>query len=158
YCKRIFQIGRRRMQIASVLCSSPTAFASLAPASKDRRYPGRQGMTRSLVLVLLAGLTALGTQNSSPPVTFSKDVLPILQKNCQPCHRSGGVAPMSFQTYGSTRPWAKAIKSAVLNKQMPPWFADPRYGDFRNAPNLTSSDIHTLAVWADGGANEGSPA
>jgi hypothetical protein len=108
-------------------------------------------------------ITTLATQvsftpvasNQSPQVTFNKEVLPILQRDCQVCHRPGAAAPMSFLTYESTRPWAKAIKTAVLNKQMPPWFADPRYGDFRNAPKLTQADIQTLASWADSGAAEG---
>src|SRR5262247_1737383 len=120
-------------------------------------------MTRFLSFVLLTVVTALGAEISSSPhtsqqtqmVTFNKDVLPILQKNCQACHRPGEVAPISFLTYESTRPWAKAIKAAVLNKQMPPWFADPHYGYFRNAPRLTGSDIKTLAAWADNGAPEG---
>jgi hypothetical protein len=120
-------------------------------------------MTRFLVFVLLTAMTALGTQTSSPSVpsdqaplvTFNKDVLPILQNNCQSCHRPGGVAPMSLLTYDSARPWAKAIKAAVVSKQMPPWFADPHYGNFRNAPRLTQSDINTLAAWADSGAREG---
>src|SRR2546428_1487026 len=123
-------------------------------------------MNRFLVFVLLSAMTALGTQISSPSVpsdqarlvTFNKDVLPILQNNCQVCHRPGDVAPMSFLTYESTRPWAKAIKAAVLSKQMPPWFADPHYGEFRNAPKLTEADIHTLAAWVDSGAREGDPA
>src|SRR5262249_20467329 len=123
-------------------------------------------MTRFLVFVLLTAMTALGTEISSPTVssdqaplaTFNKDVLPILQKNCQGCHRPGGVAPMSFLTYESTRPWAKAIKTAVLSKEMPPWFADPHYGEFRNAPKLTASDINTLAAWVDSGAREGNAA
>jgi hypothetical protein len=122
-------------------------------------------MTRFLVFVLLTAATALGTQNPSPSVppgkaplvTFNKDVLPILQKNCQMCHRPGEVAPMSFLTYESARPWAKAIKAAVLSKKMPPWFADPHYGEFRNAPKLTQADINTLAAWADTGAREGNP-
>src|SRR5262245_49097623 len=105
-------------------------------------------MTRFLVFVLLVAMTALGTEISSPTgppdqaasVTFNKDVAPILQKNCQSCHRPGSVAPMSFLTYESTRPWAKAIKAAVINKQMPPWFADPHVGSFRNAPKLTPED------------------
>jgi hypothetical protein len=119
-------------------------------------------MTRFLVFVLLAAMTALGSQiSSSVPsdqpaqVTFSKDVLPVLQNNCQGCHRPGGIAPMSFLTYESTRPWAKAIKSAVVSRQMPPWFADPHVGEFRNAPKLTRSDIDTLAAWADTGAQQG---
>jgi hypothetical protein len=124
-------------------------------------------MTRFFGFVLLTAVTALGTELSSPSgastsqqtqgVTFNKDVLPILQRNCQVCHRTGEVAPMSFLTYESTRPWAKAIKSAVLNKQMPPWFADPHYGEFRNEPKLTQEDIRTLAAWADTGAREGDP-
>ena len=116
-------------------------------------------MSRFLVFVLLTAMTALGTEIASPTgpsdqttlMTFNKDVLPVLQKNCQACHRSGGVAPMSFTSYESTRPWAKAIKAAVINKKMPPWFADPHVGEFRNAPKLTQADINTLAAWADSG-------
>jgi hypothetical protein len=120
-------------------------------------------MTRFLGFVLLTAITALGTEMSSPPapsdktpqVTFNKDVLPIVQKNCQACHRPGGIGPMSFLTYESTRPWAKAMKAAVLSREMPPWFADSHYGGFRNAPTITESEIKTLAAWADGGAREG---
>ena len=121
-------------------------------------------MTRFLVFVLLMAITALGTELTSPTadqtpqITFNKNVLPVLQKNCQVCHRPGGVAPMSFMTYESTRPWAKAIKAAVINKKMPPWFADPHVGEFRNAPKLTPDDVNTLAGWADRGASEGNPA
>src|SRR6478672_3778372 len=123
-------------------------------------------MKRFLVFVLFAAATALGSQVStapvpsdqSAPVTFNKDVLPILQNNCQMCHRPGEVAPMSFLTYESTRPWARAIKAAVLSRKMPPWFADPHYGGFRNAPRLTQADINTLAAWADSGAREGDAA
>jgi len=118
-------------------------------------------MTRFLVFVLLAAITALGTETSSfpvssdTPVTFNKDVLPILQTNCQSCHRPGAVAPMSFLTYESTRPWAKAMKAAVLSKRMPPWFADPHYGGWRNEPKLTQADINTISTWVDSGAREG---
>src|SRR5262245_40268574 len=123
-------------------------------------------MNRFLVFVLLMATTALGSQISTSPapsdqsqaVTFNKDVLPILQNNCQTCHRPGEVAPMSFLTYESTRPWAKAIKAAVLSKKMPPWLADSHYGGFRNSPELTATDIKTLAAWADTGAAEGNPA
>jgi hypothetical protein len=88
-------------------------------------------------------------------VTFNRDVLPILQKNCQTCHRPGEAAPMSFLDYSSARPWAKAIKEAVLTRRMPPWTADPRHGHFANDRTLPQSDIKTVAEWADGGAPEG---
>ena len=84
-------------------------------------------MRRIPVLVLLMASTTFAAQGQTSSVSFNKDVLPILQKNCQVCHRTGEVAPMSFETYDSTRPWAKAIKQAVLKKQMPPWFADIKY-------------------------------
>ena len=121
-------------------------------------------MTRLTGLIVLTAMTALAAaQVSLPPavsgqtskVTFDKDVLPILQKNCQTCHRPGEVAPMSFMSYESTRPWAKAMKEAVASKKMPPWFADSLYGDFRNAPQLTDENIKTIVAWADAGAPEG---
>jgi hypothetical protein len=87
--------------------------------------------------------------------TFNKDVLPILQKNCQTCHRPGQVAPMSFLTFESTRPWAKAMKQQVTSRQMPPWNADPQYGHFANDRSLKQSDINTIAAWVDQGAQEG---
>src|SRR4051794_4179376 len=88
--------------------------------------------------------------------TFNKDVLPILQKNCQSCHRPGEIAPMSFLTYSETRPWAKAIKQAVVSKKMPPWFADENLSmHFRNERKLTSSEIATVTAWVDNGAPEG---
>ncbi len=105
--------------------------------------------------VLLAGC-AIGAESSpASSVTFHKDVLPILQRNCQTCHRPGNIAPMSFLTYEGTRPWAKAIKSAVATRKMPPWFADPQYGHYANDRSLKQSEIDTLVKWADSGALPG---
>lgn len=98
-------------------------------------------------------LTVAGT--TSATVTFHKDVLPVLQKNCQECHRPGEAAPMSFLTYEQTRPWAKAIKAAVLNQKMPPWFADPHYGKFSNEKRLSENERKVLVAWADAGAPAG---
>jgi hypothetical protein len=98
-------------------------------------------------------LRATAGEESQP--TFYKDVLPILQNNCQTCHRPGDIAPMSFLTYNDTRPWAKAIKAAVVGRQMPPWFADPNYGHFANDKRLTDANIQTLAAWVDNGAPAG---
>jgi hypothetical protein len=112
------------------------------------------------ILVSLGVLTALaGIVHSADlapqPVTFEKDVRPILQRNCQSCHRPGEVAPMSFLTYESTRPWAKAIKLAVLTHEMPPWPPDPRYGHFRRERHLQPEEINKLVAWVDGGAIRG---
>ncbi|HEY6274582.1 MAG TPA: thiol-disulfide isomerase [Terriglobales bacterium] len=89
--------------------------------------------------------------------TFYKDVLPILQNNCQSCHRAGEVAPMSLITYEETRPWAMAMKLAVTTQKMPPWYADPQYGHFSNERKLTPLDLRTIIAWADTGAPAGDP-
>jgi hypothetical protein len=114
-----------------------------------------------LINAALATLAATSTRAQStpppPPLTYNKDVAPILQKHCQSCHRPGEAAPFSMLTYSETKPWATAMKLAVQQKQMPPWFADPKYGHFANNRSLTESEIHTIIAWANGGAQEGNP-
>src|SRR5437899_4661411 len=107
-------------------------------------------MMRLVIAALAVAGSALASDQSSP-VTFTKDVLPVLQKNCQSCHRPGQVAPMSFLTYQSTRPWAKAMKAAVTTRKMPPWNADPHYGPYLNDRSLQQNEIDTIAQWADSG-------
>jgi mono/diheme cytochrome c family protein len=108
-----------------------------------------------LVVSLAIGTAALAANAPPSKVTFNKDVLPILQKNCQVCHRPGEVGPMAFLTYEGTRPWAKAMKEAVLTRKMPPWFADPQFGHYANDRRLPDADIKTLVAWVEGGAPEG---
>ena len=112
---------------------------------------------RLWIACALASSAAFSADIASTGVTFNKDVLPVLQANCQTCHRPGQIAPMSFLTYESTRPWAKAIKAAVVLKKMPPWFADPKYGHFANDRTLKARDIEVLTKWADTGAPLGNP-
>jgi hypothetical protein len=109
------------------------------------------------VLCILGSVTLASAGPVSGPVTFYKDVLPVLQKNCQTCHRPGEMAPASFLTYEGTRPWSKSIKTAVLTKKMPPWFADSHYGKFSNDRSLAASDVQTLVSWVDDGSPAGDP-
>ncbi len=110
---------------------------------------------RLFALGLICAAAGFAGSTGSTQVTYYKDVLPVLQKNCQNCHRPGEAAPMSFLNYESTRPYAKAIKAAVLTKKMPPWYADPHYGKFANDRTMRQSDIATLVAWADSGAKAG---
>jgi len=111
-----------------------------------------------LTLSVASMVLFAGSVFAADSITFHKDVEPILQRNCQGCHRPGQAAPMSLLTYQSARPWAKAMKAAVATRKMPPWFADPRYGHFVNDRSLKQSDIDTISQWADTGAAEGDPA
>jgi hypothetical protein len=115
-------------------------------------------MRNPLLCSLVLAAASLAAATKSAPVTFTKDVLPVLQKNCQNCHRPGEAAPMSFLTYKDARPWAKAMKQAVAARRMPPWFADPHVGKFVNDKSMTEAEIQTIVAWADAGAPEGNPA
>jgi hypothetical protein len=103
-------------------------------------------------------VTAVLTEilRAGAPPTFYKDVLPVLERNCQSCHRPGEAAPMALVTYQDARPWAKAIRQAVLTRKMPPWLADPSVGHFANDRTLARSDIEALVQWSDAGAPAGS--
>ncbi len=90
-------------------------------------------------------------------VTYSHDVAPIVFQKCTGCHHPNDIAPMSLLDYRSARPWAKAIREAVLLKKMPPWFADPAFGHFSNDPSLSESERRTIIAWVDEGAKEGDP-
>ena len=110
-----------------------------------------------VLTALLLVTSALEAASTAPGITFYKDVLPVLQKRCQECHRPGEAAPMSLLTYKDARPWAKAIRQAVISKKMPPWFADAHFGKFSNDRSLTQAEIDTVTAWVDGGAKEGDP-
>src|SRR5580704_3915114 len=114
---------------------------------------------RALVLVLICGFAAAADRQDVTfrPVTFNRDVAPILQKHCQSCHRPGQAAPMPLLSYRDARPWAKAIRNAVASHKMPPWFADSRYGHFSNDPSLLPAEIDSVVNWANDGALEGDP-
>jgi hypothetical protein len=110
---------------------------------------------RVIVLGVLASGASMAGSTGGQRVTFTKDVAPILQKNCQVCHRAGEAAPMSLMTYEETRPWAKSIRENVLKRRMPPWHADPHYGKFRNDRSLSQQEIDTVVAWVDTGAQRG---
>ncbi len=122
----------------------------------------------ALPTLALVGLLAIGAgsapSSTDPPTTFYRDVLPILQDNCQECHRTDGAnyggmrAPMAFTTYEDTRPWARSIAKQVQSGEMPPWDAHPRHnGVFSNERVLTEEEKATLLDWASSGATPGDP-
>jgi mono/diheme cytochrome c family protein len=107
---------------------------------------------------------ASAAQGWSDQITFTKDVLPILQENCQTCHRpsganiSGMIAPMSLMTYEEVRPWARSIVRAVQEGSMPPWHAsEAQHGVFRNERTLSSEEIDTIVAWIEQRAPRGNP-
>ena len=111
--------------------------------------------------MIAAGIVlTLMTAAQGEPVTFTKDVAPILQRSCQNCHRPGAIAPMSLLTYDEVRPFARAIKEKVTKRQMPPWFIDRNIGisSFKDDPSLSDREIATISQWVDAGSPRGNPA
>ena len=108
-----------------------------------------------LAVMTFASLTLTVRSRTTEAPTFTKDVAPILFKSCAECHRVGGVAPMSLMGYKEVRPWARSIRERVVDRTMPPWFADPAHGDFANNPSLSTVEISTISKWVDSGAPKG---
>jgi peroxiredoxin len=88
-------------------------------------------------------------------VTYCKQVARILQKNCQECHRPGQVGPMALLTYDDARDWGETIREVLEDGRMPPWYADPRHGKFRNDRRLPPEERDQLLQWLDQGCPKG---
>ena len=137
---------------------------SLAKKTLCNRLQMRSVLVRAAAITFLVSTPVLfclqntfATPNNSSSLTFYRDVLPILQNHCQVCHRPGEIGPMSLVTYVQTKPFARAIATAVAKKSMPPWFANPSIGHFSNDPSLTPQEIATLISWADSNSPAGDP-
>ncbi|MBL8843977.1 MAG: redoxin domain-containing protein [Planctomycetes bacterium] len=89
--------------------------------------------------------------------TFFRDVAPLLWRHCVECHRPGEIGPMSFLDGEEAQGWAPQIAEITGDGRMPPWHANPRFGQFRNERSLTETEKRTLADWAAGGAPLGEP-
>jgi hypothetical protein len=120
------------------------------------KLAGSSGL--ALAVSLLVPVTAGAQTRAAAAPTFSKDVLPIMQRSCQKCHRPGSNAPMSLLTYQDVRPWVRAIKARVAARQMPPWHIDRSIGEYADDPSLSDKEIETIVSWVDGGAPQGNPA
>ena len=130
--------------------------------------PTLRTATRFILVLSIAGLVAapvLGAAKDTDTTvtpTFYRDVLPLIQQNCQACHREDGanlggmIAPMSFTTYQDTRPWARSIAKQVAGELMPPWHASHDFdGVFANERLMGADDRATLVAWARAGAPAG---
>ncbi len=103
------------------------------------------------VVMLAAGANETGASSA----TFTRDIAPILYNHCAECHRPGEIAPMSLMNYQEVRPWAKSIRERVVERSMPPWSADPRYGHWANDARLSQQQIDTVVAWVSAGAPKG---
>lgn len=88
-------------------------------------------------------------------VTFHGDVERIFREHCQECHRRGGNAPFSLETYQNVRRRVRMIDEVVEERRMPPWNANPAHGIFSNDPSLTAAEIAKVSSWIKAGMPAG---
>ncbi len=114
----------------------------------------------AVVTVALASSYGQTLSQEMAHVTFTRDVAPILQQNCQICHREGAIGPMSLITYEQARRYAPLIKLKVTTQEMPPYQYDTDVGiqALKSDMRLSPEEIETIAQWVDQGAAEGDPA
>ena len=113
-----------------------------------------------LFCIALCGTVVAGQENptvSKPEITYNKDVAPLLQKHCAVCHRPNDIAPMSLMTYEEVLPFARIMRESVVQRKMPPWHADPGFGEFSNDARLTDEEIAIIDAWVKGGTKRGEP-
>jgi mono/diheme cytochrome c family protein len=91
------------------------------------------------------------------PITWSGEVAAIVQRRCQSCHRPGEIAPFSLLEYSEAASWSETIGESVREGRMPPWHANPAYGEFANDARLSDQERTTLLNWVEQGAPEGEP-
>ena len=108
-------------------------------------------MTRVLSILTLFPVLALAAE----PPTFSKDIAPLVYANCSSCHHDGEVAPFNLLTYHDVQKRAKQIVKVTNSRQMPPWHAEPGFGDFQSDRRLSESQLATFKSWLDAGCPEG---
>lgn len=111
---------------------------------------------KQVAAILLWPLAMFAGTVSAPP-TFNKDIAPILYANCATCHRPGEVAPFALLSYQDAAKRASLIAGAVSGRFMPPWKAEPGFGDFAAERRLSEAQIALINAWAKAGAPEGDP-
>lgn len=91
-------------------------------------------------------------------ITYSEHVAEILNRRCVECHREGELAPFPLTSYEDVIGWSEMIVEVVSQGRMPPWFADPRYGEFSNDCSMSEEEKQTLYTWVNNGSPQGDPA
>ncbi|MGA2738508.1 MAG: tetratricopeptide repeat protein [Bryobacteraceae bacterium] len=107
---------------------------------------------------LLAVLAWAACAAQAEPITFYRQIAPIVYQSCAPCHRPGEPGPFPLLTYSDVRKRGPQIVSVIKRRYMPPWLPEAGYGNFQDERRLTDEQIRTIEKWVRQGAQAGSPA
>ena len=106
-----------------------------------------QPVTTAKTTVTGCDLKFLDEATAAKPVSYSREVAPLLEKHCVGCHSPGNIGPFALSSYKKVKGWSAMIEEVLLDRRMPPWHADPHYGKFVNDRALTTAETHTLLNW-----------
>jgi len=110
------------------------------------------------VLLLFTAAALWAAPVAFHPVTFNKDIAPIVFEHCAPCHHPGGIGPFSLIAYQDARKHASQIGAVTARRYMPPWPPESGFGDFADNRRLSDEQIRLIADWIKQGEQEGAAA
>jgi len=126
------------------------------PAQEDLRYAltavvKGEAPAQAITVAIGCRIGRIRTKSSEISVTYCRDIVPVLRRNCIECHRKGEIGPFELTEYEEVVGWADTLVEVVDNGRMPPWHADPAHGDFANARIMSEQDKELLRKWASEG-------
>jgi hypothetical protein len=89
------------------------------------------------------------------PVSYARQVAPVLQRSCVGCHSAGNVGPFEMSSHAKVKGWSGMIEEVLLERRMPPWHADADHGKFANDRSLTGAEAQALLRWIKQGSPRG---
>lgn len=98
---------------------------------------------------------AAANENADGPITFTRDVAPIVFEHCANCHRPGESAPFSLLTYHDIKTHAEQIADITSDRIMPPWLPTADHDTFIGSRRLSNAQITLFQRWIDDGELEG---
>lgn len=105
--------------------------------------------------IILAQMPRSRVQAAAAPITFNRQIAPILYKQCSGCHHAGGSGPFSLVSYADAKRWGAQIRAVTQTRYMPPWLPEPGFGDFADNRRLSDEDLMLIKAWVGGGMPEG---
>ncbi|HHZ90471.1 TPA: redoxin domain-containing protein, partial [Candidatus Poribacteria bacterium] len=104
------------------------------------------------------GCTIHLPEETAHTITYARHIAPIIQRNCQSCHRSGQVAPFPLMTYEDAKTWSTEMVSYTQSHLMPLWKPEPGYGDFKQTRRMWDWEVDKITEWVKSGMSYGNEA
>lgn len=155
---QVFVVNPRTWQVAYSGPLTDAAKGALAADAVEALVAGKP--------VSVASAPATGAPISFPDrsaaakarfakISYSREIVPILENKCVACHQEGGIAPFAMNSYETVKGFAPMIRETIRTDRMPPWDVDPKVGHFKDDKSLSPAEIKTLVRWIEAGAPRG---